>query len=143
MPSTPQDILDGIYLFSHTEHANNLTVAEFVTDFINPLTTGNAVLYYAEKPNGVKTPAGLTTWCWFTNEQADAFARGEFSPSLDDYAKRSGDQLWGVWMLAPFGHFKQVWKQMSDTCQSVYGPQKVHWIRLGKDTTNKIHEGKM
>ena len=143
MPSTPQDILDGIYLFSHTEHANNLTVAEFVTDFINPLTTGNAVLYYAEKPNGVKTPAGLTTWCWFTNEEAEAFKRGEFNPTLEDYARESGDQLWGIWMLAPFGHFRQVWKQMSDHCQMLYGPQKVHWIRLGRGTTDKIHEGKM
>lgn len=143
MPISPQNVLDGIYLFSHTEFANKVSVAEFCADYINPLTTGHAVLYYSEKANGLKIPAGLTTWCWFTNEEAEAFKRGEFNPSLEDYARESGDQLWGIWMLAPFGHLRPVWKQMSDHCQKLYGPQKVHWLRVNKDTTDKIHKGRM
>jgi hemolysin-activating ACP:hemolysin acyltransferase len=142
MAST-QEVFDGIYLFSHTEFANEVSVAEFCTDYINPLTTGHAKLYYAEKPNGIMGPAGLTTWCWFTNEEAQAFKAGEFNPTLEDYRRESGDQLWGIWMLAPFGHLRQVWRQMSDHCQKLYGPQKVHWLRVNKETPEKIHRGRM
>ena len=143
MTISSQDVLDGIYVFSNTDLANDVSVAEFCADFVTPLTTGHAVLYHAEKSNGIVYPAGLTTWCWFSHEQAEAFKNGEFSPSAEDYAVESGDQLWGIWLLAPFGHFRQVWRQMTNHCQKLYGPQKVHWLRTTRQNSDKLHRGRM
>lgn len=133
-----QDILDALYLFSHTEEGRTLSVSQFITDVVNPITVGNGVFY---KENG--KPLGFTTWCWLNDHEVDKFKDGSLTISVEMYKRRIGDQMWGIWLLAPFGHFKQVWRQMKDRCHGAYGDTKVHWIRLRNTNSELTHKGRM
>jgi len=54
------------------------------------------------------------------------------------YARQSGDQLWGLEFIAPFGHTFRVMRDMRHHCNYLYGPKvKVHWRRAGQP--QKMH----
>ena len=145
MPCNPKDVVDAVYLFSQSKHTREYSIGDFTQNVITPLLNDRAFFFYAQKANGVTYPAGLTVWCWLDNDKSELFRKGEYSPTEEDYKQSKGDKLWGIFMLAPFGHIRQVYGQAKQRCNKVYGPNiRVHWIRTANGyTEDKIHKGKM
>jgi hemolysin-activating ACP:hemolysin acyltransferase len=143
MTASSKEVLDAIYLISHSDVGNEMSVSQFCEDVLTPLSEGRVIFYYAEKDNGVVYPAAFLTWCWLSGERSELFGKGEYSPVLEDYRQTIGDKMWGVWYVAPFGHFRQLWREATDRCRKRYGPTKVHWTRNSRDKTIRTYRGKM
>lgn len=145
MACTPKDILDALYLFSQDQHTRDYTIGDFTQNVVTPLMKDRAFFFYSVKQDGNTYPAGLTVWCWLSNEKSELFRQGLYSPVEEDYDQDSGDKLWGIFMLAPFGHIRQVYGQAKQRCRDVYGPNiRVHWIRTADGyTEDKLHKGRM
>jgi len=118
--------LDGLYLFSQSPHHRIYTVSEFTAYLLVPLLHNKARFIY-----DANRPAGVVTWCWLTQEESQKFLRETFVPSDNQYARDSGEQLWGIEFVAPFGHARQVMREMRHHSNRLYGSGViVHWRRL-------------
>jgi len=125
--------VDSLYLFSHSPDHSIYTISEFTSFLVVPLLHEKARLIY----EGDK-PMGVVTWCWLTKDEAQKFLDDQFVPDEENYARGSGEQLWGIEFIAPFGHARQVMREMRHHSKRLYGSGvTVHWRRLHSPT--KVH----
>ena len=119
-------VVDCLYLFNQSPDHRLYTIAEFNHYLIFPLLHNKLRIFY----DGDK-PVSLVTWCWFTDEQAEEFRAELFMPDEADYVRDTGDQLWGIEFIAPYGHARQTMKNMKAVCHDLYGDgNSVHWRRF-------------
>jgi cytolysin-activating lysine-acyltransferase len=118
-------VVDSLYLFNRSPFHSMYTLRAFNSYLILPLLHDKLRIFY----EGEK-PVSLVTWCWFTDEQADLFLNDEYVPTESDYARTTGEQLWGLEFIAPFGHAKQTMREIKRLYLERYGkPEIVHWRR--------------
>lgn len=127
-------VVDGLYLFSQSEYHSQYTLTAFNHYLILPLLHDKLRIFYDNDK-----PVSLVTWCWLSDEKADLFLSDQYTPTEDDYVLQSGDQLWGIEYIAPFGHARQTMRNMRRISSELYGPKTaVHWQRYKKPA--QIHK---
>ena len=55
-------------------------------------------------------PVGLVTWCWMSSTNSSNFLQDNYHPSEEDFQfdDVEGKELWGLELIAPYGHTRQV-----------------------------------
>jgi len=121
-----KSVLDGLCLFGLSEHHCSYTLLEFSYYFIFALQNDKARLFYDQGE-----PVAAATWCFLSNDKGKAFASNTYSIEEEDYKAESGDQLWGLELIAPFGHIGKVIKDIRDMVHNRYPKHpNVHWKRV-------------
>jgi len=129
-----QSVVDGLYLFNQSPSHRGYTLVQFQHYFLLPLLHEKVRIFY----DGDK-PVALVTWCWLTEDESRRFLGEALCPAEEHYARQTGDQLWGVEFIAPFGHARRVMREMKKYSQQQYGHgETVHWRRLS--APNKVHK---
>lgn len=126
-------IADSLSLFSKSEDHQRYTVSDLQTYLLLPVQYNTIRLYYTGD-----TPVGLVTWCWLSPENSEKFLADNYHPTPDDHDKdkRHGKELWGMELIAPHGHVRQVLRAINKECVETYGESEVHWRRF-HDRTRK------
>lgn len=132
--SNTKSVVDGLYLFSHSEYHNLYSVWEFQAFWLTPVLAGKARVFYDNDK-----PVALVTWCFLSEQEGRDFLEDRFIPSEAEYARNDGDQLWGIEFIAPFGHASKAMRGMRELCHVLYGNRPVLWRRLSK--RNHLHKG--
>ena len=130
-------VLDGIYLFSHSDDHRIYTLDEFQHYLIYPVLHQKVRFFYQND-----RPIGVVTWAFFTDEEAEDFRNERWMPDEAIYQRDAGDQLWGIEFIAPFGHTRKVMRGMRDHSRNLYGTRQVHWRRLSSPQTTHRKEFK-
>lgn len=120
-----QTVLDGLYLFSNSSLADDLTVKEFCDQYVNALVNGKVVIQYDENDK----PTGCNTYCFLTDEQASLMTTTGFWPSLEDYQREDGDQLWVFWTVSIAGRGVQQLLNLRKWGRKMYGKRPVYFVR--------------
>ncbi len=76
-------------------------------------------------------PVALVTWAYLSEEIEKKHMSGKYSLEINDW--KSGDRLWGIDFMAPFGHMKMIKKDLE---QGFFG--KAHGRSLRMDIDGKI-----
>lgn len=126
-------IVDSLYLFNQSDSHRLYTVADLQTYLLTPVKYNTIRVYYAGEE-----PVGLITWCWLTPNDSRLFLENKYHPSEDDHDKdsRDGKELWGMELIAPHGHTRQVLRAIHKEYVQTYGESEVHWRRF-HDRTRK------
>ena len=82
-------------------------VDDIGTEFIPPINLNQFRLY---KKN--TEPIALVTWAFLTKELEEKYATGDYSLRPKDW--NAGDRGWIIDFLAPFGHAKEVIKDLKN-----------------------------
>lgn len=129
-------VVDGLYLFSHSDGHRHYTIAEFLTYLVYPVLHNKIKFFYEDGK-----PIGLVTWCFLPDDKAQAFLNDDYVLQEDDYVANEGDQLWGIEFIAPFGKVLHIMKSMQQVQTDLYGVsnRKVYWRRF--KNRNSIHKG--
>jgi cytolysin-activating lysine-acyltransferase len=83
--------------------------------------------------NAEKRPVGFASWAKFSPEVEDRFLNGNPVLSLDDW--RSGDTIYFMEFIAPFGHITQMVKDL----RKLFRGQKTHAVRFDGDRLENRH----
>lgn len=132
-----QTVLDGLYLFSNSSLGQQLTINDFCADFINALSCGKIFIEYSDHD---QKPIGCMTWCFLTDEQADLMTTEGYTPTLEDYTRNAGDQLWMFWTIALQENGRSLAYKVKKLFNEMYGRKKVYWVR-DTDFHTRIHRG--
>lgn len=126
-------IADSLELFNQSEEHRKYTVSDLQTYLLLPVEWNTIRIYYS----GEK-PVGLVTWCWLSPDNSAKFLEGKYHPTPEDHDKdkRHGKELWGMELIAPHGHTRQVLRAINNECVETYGESEVHWRRF-HDRTRK------
>lgn len=128
-------VLDGLYLFSHSEGHKNYSVSEFIRYLVYPVLQGKICFFYEDGK-----PIGLVTWCFLPRDVAEQFVQDDYALDENDYVATEGEQLWGIEFIAPFGHARQIMREMNAKHRQVYGhDRQIFWRRF--KNRNSIHKG--
>jgi len=73
-------------------------------------------------------PIALVTWAYLTEETEKKYLTGNYSLRREDW--RAGDRIWLIDLLAPFGHLKQV---VRDLKNNIFPDQVGKFVRMDKD----------
>lgn len=133
--NTAQSVIDGLYLFSNCSLGQELTINDFCSDYVNALANGKVFIEYAES-----RPIGCMTWCFLTEDQARSMTSTGYTPTLEDYQKNDGDQLWVFWTVALDGNGRRLAYQVKRLLNSLYGRRTLFWVR-DTDFYVRIHRG--
>jgi hemolysin-activating ACP:hemolysin acyltransferase len=128
-------LADALRLFNQSEAHRDYTVADLQTYLLLPAEYETIRVYYSGE-----SPVGLVTWCWMTPENSQKFLDGKYHPSPQDHdhALSEGKELWGMEFIAPYGHTRQVMREIKKVCLEKYGESDVHWRRFySKDQKRK------
>jgi hemolysin-activating ACP:hemolysin acyltransferase len=136
MKADPKAVLDMLYILSNSPLGKDFAVNNFCSDFINPLVADKVYIDYSQG-----LPSGMATWCFLSNQQAEKYVNGEYSPTAEDYQRTSGDQLWGMWFVSLTGEARRLYKLTTKQLLDKHGPQEILWLRT-KDSSPKTHRGK-
>jgi len=121
-----KSVHDALYLFSASPDHRIYTLSEFLDFAVAPITTSKIRFFYSEG-----RPRGLVTWCWLTEAEAGQFLDECWTPTVDVFRRNSGEQLWGIDFIAPFGNTIQVMREMRRHSKRLYGENtNVHWRRF-------------
>ena len=121
-----KSIVDGLYLFGLSDHHSGYIIPEFNHYFTYPLLHNKVRMFY---DNG--KPVGVVTWCFLTDEKAEAFSEDAYLIEEEDYISEEGDQLWGIEFIAPFGHTRPIMRAMRNMVHQRYPKHStVHWKRV-------------
>lgn len=131
-----QAVLDGLYLFSNSKDHRHYSISEFLSYLVYPVLHNKIQFFYEDGK-----PVGLVTWCYLSNEKAQAFKDDEYILQEEDYLAESGDQLWGIEFIAPFGtHTFKIMRRMKEVHRDRYGSTRtVYWRRF--KARKLIHKG--
>lgn len=75
-------------------------------------------------------PVGLITWAFLSNEIEEQFQKGKRNLKLDDW--KSGNNGWVIDFIAPFGHTKQIIKDLRD---NIFPDKQGKALRINNDGT--------
>jgi len=120
-----QTVLDGLYLFSNSSLGDELTINEFCHQYVNPLVSGKVCIQYED----TNKPTGCNTWCFLTDEQAALMTTTGFWPSLEDYQRNDGDQLWVFWTVSIAGKGVEQIRNLRKLGKKMYGTRPVYFVR--------------
>jgi cytolysin-activating lysine-acyltransferase len=127
-------IVDSLFLFNASPNHRNYSLVDFNHTLIFPLLHNKLRVFYDQTK-----PVSLVTWCWLSDEQSEQFLSDGLNLTEEDYSKDSGDKLWGIEFIAPYGHARKTLKNMRQICHTLYGEKTaVHWIRLNEP--EKLHK---
>ena len=130
-------VLDCLYLFNQSNHHRRYSLLEFNWYLIYPLLHDKICVLYRDNP-----PVALFTWCWLDEDKAERFLNGKYHLTEYDYTLDTGDQLWGVELIAPFGDVRPTINTIKTTFRGLYGRNTpVHWRR--SHTPNKLLKRKI
>jgi cytolysin-activating lysine-acyltransferase len=135
MKKTPNSaVLDGLFLFATSEDHRWYSVAEFYQYFIYPLMYDKLRTWHDEDGK----PIGLFTYCFLSSEKAQAFLDDEYVIQESDYLAEDGDEIWGVELIAPFGHARKIVSDLKKEYAEKYGkPRPIYWRRLSKPSNRR------
>lgn len=124
-----QAVLDGLRLMEVGDIHSRYTPSEVISYLLLPIENNKIRLFYA-----YDKPIGLVTWCWLTPDKATLFLSDKYTLQEEDYQLENpgGDyQLWGVEFIAPYGHARQVMRDLRELHKELYGTtSKVHFRRF-------------
>lgn len=128
-------VLDGLFLFAQSEDHRYYTVGEFYQYFIYPLMYDKLRVWRDD--NG--KPIGLFTYCFLSSEKAEEFLDDRYTIQEGDYVPDDGDELWGVELIAPYGHAKKIIADLKKEYAEKYNgaPRPVYWRRLHKPSERR------
>jgi hemolysin-activating ACP:hemolysin acyltransferase len=123
-------IVDALFLFNQSPDHRQYSLVDFNTFCIHPLLNNSAHVFYE---NG--KPVGFSSWCWFSNREAEDFLQERWVPDEKTYKRATGDQFWGIEFIAPYNPPKRFIRYMMfETRRRGTGitntKQLVHWRRL-------------
>ena len=119
-------VLDCLYLFNQSKYHRHYSLLEFNWYLIYPLLHNKLRVFYKDGK-----PTALLTWCWLDSEKASLFLQGKYDLTEQDYVADTGEQLWGIEFIAPFGDVRQAVNEVKQVFRDVYGKgTTVHWRRL-------------
>tara|TARA_R110000787_G_scaffold252693_3_gene358142 strand:- start:4520 stop:4942 length:423 start_codon:yes stop_codon:yes gene_type:complete len=126
-------LTDGLELFRQSKWHKNYNVEDVYRYLIAPLKYNRIRLYYQ-----YKKPIGLVTWCWLSQENGKKFLNNNYYITKDDYVSDTGEELWGIELIAPYGDVRQVVNLTRKEHADVYKRNEtIHWRRLHEP--NKRH----
>ena len=129
-------MLDGLYLFAQSEHHRWYSVAEFYQYFIYPLMYDKIRFYYDEEDE--TKIVGLFTWVFLSKEKAENFLDDRYVIQEGDYKAEDGDEIWGLELIAPYGHAKKMVADLKKEYVDKYGkPRPIYWCRLNKPSIKR------
>ena len=73
-------------------------------------------------------PIGIVTWAFLSEEIEEKYQKGERSLKLEDW--KSGDNGWIIDFIAPFGHAKQIIKDLRN---NIFPDKQGKALRITKD----------
>lgn len=122
-----QLIAYSIELFLQSPSHRDYLIGDLDTYLLLPIKY-NKIRVYMETDK----PVGLLTWCFMYPEDADKFLQDEYHPSEDDFKYDSieGKEPWGLELIAPYGHTRQVIRLIKDEIGTTYGELKGNWRRF-------------
>ena len=124
-----QAVLDGLRLMEVGDTHSRYTPSEVISYLLLPIENNKIRLFYS-----YDKPIGLATWCWLTPDKATSFLSDEYTLQEEDYElENPGEdyQLWGVEFIAPYGHARQVMRDLRELHKELYGTtSKVHFRRF-------------
>lgn len=120
-------VLDGIHLFAVSDRHRYYSVYELYHYFIYPLMHDKVRIWHDDN----NKPIGLFTWCFLSTEKASAFLNDECLLEEEDYMADGGDEIWGVELIAPYGHARQIVTDLKQQYRDKYGLERpIYWRRL-------------
>jgi len=127
-------VLDGLFLFNTSDDHRWYSVAEFYQYFIYPLMYNKVRIYYDNE-----RPIGLFTYCFLDSQKAEDFLQDRYVIQEDDYKADDGEELWGVEMIAPYGHLRKVVGDLKKEYAEKYPGQSrpIYWRRLHKPSDRR------
>lgn len=127
-------VSDGLSLFNMSEGHRAYTVSDLQTYLILPIKYNTIRLYYRDDQ-----PIGLVTWCWLSEENSNLFLNGKYHPTEEDHdsTKRTGKELWGMELIAPYGDARRIMRLIRSECLETYGMSDVHWRRFHDQTRKR------
>lgn len=101
---TPEDAKSGLYiavaLATASPRHRNWTVADIERLFWPPIIAGQCLVAIEDDK-----PVGFMSWAFLSEDVATGFANRTRILQADEWA--SGEQLWIIDLIAPFGHCKE------------------------------------
>jgi cytolysin-activating lysine-acyltransferase len=107
----------AVYLFSLSDRHRHLTVADLDRSLVPALTLGQTMLLWDEG-----RVVAFSSWAWMSDEASERFLTGA-AIRKEDW--RSGENLWVIDAVAPFGHITKIARLYRDT----FKPGKARWLR--------------
>ena len=99
-------------------------INDIFSGFVVPIHL-NQFRIYKNKEN---QPIALITWAYFSKEVEKEYQTGKYFLKLEDW--KSGNRLWAIDLIAPFGHVKEVSKDLKN---NLFSNEKVRFLRLSKE----------
>lgn len=96
-----------VWLFSNSKLHQSWSIRS-IHQWVLPAIKHNQFLIYYER----QKPVGVVTWAMLSKEVEKKFALNTRSLHPNDW--QSGDQLWGLDFIAPFGHAKDILKDLKN-----------------------------
>ena len=117
----------SIELFLQSPSHREYLIGDLDTYLLLPIKY-NKIRVYMEKDK----PVGLLTWCFMYPEDADKFLQDKYHPTEDDfkYDNIEGKEPWGLELIAPYGHTRQVIRLIKDEIGKTYGELTGNWRRF-------------
>lgn len=101
---TPGDVKTGLYLAvalaTASERHRDMTVMDIERCFFPPVAHGQCLVAIEND-----MPVGFMSWAFLSEDIATGFANRTRILQADEWA--SGDQVWIIDLIAPFGHCKE------------------------------------
>jgi cytolysin-activating lysine-acyltransferase len=130
-------VTDSLFLLNQSPDHRLYTLAEFNHYAVFPILHNKMVIHYEGE-----RPVGLVTWCWLDSEQSQLFLDEQYNPEEVDYARSTGEQLWVIEFIAPYGHAMRIFRDMISLSKSTYGSDvDIHWRRLSQPS--RLHKRKV
>ena len=127
-------VLDGLFLFGNSEEHCWYSIREFFIYFIYPLMHGKIRFFYDEDDK----PVGLYTYCFLSKEKAERFLAEDYILTESDYEAEDGDELWGIELIAPYGHVRKIFSDIKKEYAEKYGkPRPIYWRRLSNPSQKR------
>ena len=101
-------------------------------ELMTPVLLGQFRLYYADGPAGGGQggrPIGVVLWASVSDEVEETLSRGTTKLRPQDW--KSGDKLWVVEVIAPFGGAEEMVKDLK---AKVFPGREVRFVALGPDS---------
>ncbi|MBU6338512.1 MAG: toxin-activating lysine-acyltransferase [Rickettsiales bacterium] len=116
---------DVTALFLNSDYHKNFRIVNMWKEVVVPLTNGQYRIYY----NKQNLPTVFVSWAFMSDEVSEKYQTGNYSLNHDEW--KSGNNLWLMDFIAPFGDAKKIF---ADLYENVFGKEhKAKFIRRNHD----------
>lgn len=84
-----------------------------------------------------KKPIGLVTWAWFDDKTEKKYLSGQTVLKLEEW--KSGDNLFFTDFIAPFGHTKKIFKDLTHNIFPNEIAKTLRFTEQGKHRKNVVY----